>query len=424
MPDEKRIDSLRSDHHLETEKNKIIPLRKRAYAQATCLDHVNQAPAKRHPANHSVDNAVPTTLLCDLEHDVCNAALARISTATATGALAISNFPGQKGLIGSAITNLSHVTPISFASPDAPFSPSPSFPFVDRTPRHAARDEVIDIDAADVGNALSQYWVAKDVAAMWLRRERTLETRADYLSTQPEVTGKMRAILVDWLVDVHLKFRLRAEVLHLAVSLVDRFLSVRQARRSRLQLIGVSAMLIAAKYEEICAPAVDEFVAITDSAFARREILAMEAAILNALGFRLNAPSALRFLQRDLKALRACNCGGVRLVAHLAQYCVELALMDDAMLAFPCSERAAAATLLAARALGEEGAWNSTIRHYTGGYDEKGLARCRAELVRLLEHEKDRKKINKLTALKRKFSARKYSAISKLAASIDLSALQ
>lgn len=86
----------------------------------------------------------------------------------------------------------------------------------------------------------------------------------------------MRAILVDWLVEVHLKFKLVPETLYLTVNLIDRYLELVQVPRQKLQLIGVTAMLIASKYEEIYAPEVRDFVYITDRAYTKEEILDQE----------------------------------------------------------------------------------------------------------------------------------------------------
>ena len=79
----------------------------------------------------------------------------------------------------------------------------------------------------------------------------------------------MRGILVDWLVEVHLKFKLMPETLHLTANLIDRFLASRNVSRKRLQLVGVTAMLVASKYEEIWAPEVRDFVYISDKAYDR-----------------------------------------------------------------------------------------------------------------------------------------------------------
>ena len=77
-----------------------------------------------------------------------------------------------------------------------------------------------------------------------------------YMSMQTDINPKMREILIDWLVEVHLKFKLHQETLFLTVNIIDRFLSLRPIQRNKLQLVGCTAMLIAAKYEEIYAPEV------------------------------------------------------------------------------------------------------------------------------------------------------------------------
>lgn len=93
------------------------------------------------------------------------------------------------------------------------------------------------------------------------------------MNTQTDINEKMRAILVDWIIEVHLKFKLLPETLFLTVSLIDRFLEKSVIMRTKLQLVGVTAMLIASKYEEIYAPEVRDFVYITDNAYSRVEIL-------------------------------------------------------------------------------------------------------------------------------------------------------
>lgn len=78
----------------------------------------------------------------------------------------------------------------------------------------------------------------------------------DYMDAQPEINEKMRSILVDWLTEVHRKFQLMPETLYLTLNIVDRFLSREVVPRRELQLVGISSMLIACKYEEIWAPEV------------------------------------------------------------------------------------------------------------------------------------------------------------------------
>ncbi|GAB2279035.1 hypothetical protein Dimus_013698, partial [Dionaea muscipula] len=108
----------------------------------------------------------------------------------------------------------------------------------------------------------------------------------DYMVSQPDINEKMSAILVDWLIEVHNKFDLMPETLYLTVNLVDRFLAVKMVPRRELQLLGISVMLIACKYEEIWAP----------------EILRMEKIILHHLEWELTVPTCYVFLVRFIKA--------------------------------------------------------------------------------------------------------------------------
>lgn len=75
----------------------------------------------------------------------------------------------------------------------------------------------------------------------------------NYMAGQSEITWDMRATLIDWLLQVHFRYQLLPETLWIAVNIVDRFLSKRVVSLAKLQLVGVTAMFIAAKYEEIIA---------------------------------------------------------------------------------------------------------------------------------------------------------------------------
>jgi len=122
----------------------------------------------------------------------------------------------------------------------------------------------------------------------------------NYMGRQKSLTVNMRTILIDWIVEVHKKFRLVPDVLYLCVNIVDRYLSQVQVARKRLQLVGITSLLIACKYEEIYPPEVRDCVYVTDRAYTRQEVLDMEVEILKELGFRISVPTSYPFLQRFL----------------------------------------------------------------------------------------------------------------------------
>lgn len=80
----------------------------------------------------------------------------------------------------------------------------------------------------------------------------------------------MRAILIDWLIDVHLKYKLVPETLFVAVSIIDRYLEKTHILRSKLQLVGITALFIACKYEEIYPPNLQDFSDVTDKAYSKQ----------------------------------------------------------------------------------------------------------------------------------------------------------
>jgi len=96
----------------------------------------------------------------------------------------------------------------------------------------------------------------------------------DYIEkVQKLFTPTMRGSLVDWLVEVGEEYKLLPDTLHLSVSYIGSFLSVNPVTKSRLQLLGVSSMLIASKYEEIDPPCVDDFCSITDHTYDKAEVV-------------------------------------------------------------------------------------------------------------------------------------------------------
>lgn len=110
----------------------------------------------------------------------------------------------------------------------------------------------------------------------------------DYMTGQTEIDWSMRQTLVDWLLQVHLRYHMLPETLWIAVNIVDRFLTKRVVSLMKLQLVGVTAMFIAAKYEEILAPSVEEFVFMTERGYTKEEILKGERIMLQTLDFKVS----------------------------------------------------------------------------------------------------------------------------------------
>lgn len=168
----------------------------------------------------------------------------------------------------------------------------------------------------------------------------------------------MRAILVDWIIEVHLKFKLLPETLFITINLIDRYLSIVSIKRNSLQLVGVTAMFIASKYEEIYAPEVRDFVYITDNAFSKTEIFEMEHSMLAALNFNVASCTPYRFLERFYKVASESPR-----LWNLVRYLIELPLIEQRMLKYTPSNLAASAVYLGLKILyGNQVEWTSELQ--------------------------------------------------------------
>ena len=108
-----------------------------------------------------------------------------------------------------------------------------------------------------------------------------------YMKDQRDINENVRAILVDWIISVHAKFKLLQETLYLTINLIDRYFAKFNILKSDVQLVGVAALLIATKYEEIYPPTVKDFIYLTDNTYSRQQITSMEHSILFSLQFEI-----------------------------------------------------------------------------------------------------------------------------------------
>jgi cyclin B len=225
-----------------------------------------------------------------------------------------------------------------------------------------------------------------------------------YLSSQPDINEKMRAILVDWLVEVHRMFKLLPETLFLSISIIDRYLSQKPVARNQLQLIGISSMLIASKYEEIYAPECNDFVYISDGAYTKPQILLTEQTILNTLNFNITHPSALHFLRRYSKAASSDYT-----LHTICKYLIELVLIDVKFLRFNTSLVAAASVYLSRAMTGKYPLWTGTLQHYTT-YPEEVVRDCAIEMNEFVKKSHQ----SSLKAIRKKYSLTKYGQVAEI----------
>lgn len=182
----------------------------------------------------------------------------------------------------------------------------------------------------------------------------------DYIQGQSEITWDMRQTLVDWLLQVHMRYHMLPETLWIAVNIVDRFLTKRVVSLIKLQLVGVTAMFIAAKYEEVLAPSVEEFVYMTDKGYSREEILKGERIILQTLEFRVSTYCSPYSWVRKISKADDYDIQ----TRTLSKFIMEVTLLDHRFLRAKPSLIAAVGMYCSRRMLG--GDWNDAFVYYSG----------------------------------------------------------
>ena len=265
-----------------------------------------------------------------------------------------------------------------------------------------------------------------------LRTERKYLVSPDYMvKMQKDVDRHMRGIVVDWLVEVADEFKLSPQTLYLSINYIDRYLSSVPVGREKLQLIAVSSMLIASKYEEISAPPVEDFVRITDFTYSTEEVmlpstleffqcfaaeidssllqvLRMEAEILRTLSFKLTAVTPFVFLQKIRSLLKMDED-----LSQLSLYLAEITIQDLSFTAYPPSHIAFSAVILALQTKSKS-AVSETMRSV---FLEWGICSDEVQAC-LLEMHRTHSRIHErsLRASYVKFSGPQYGAVSLLKA--------
>jgi len=336
-------------------------------------------------------------------------------------ATANRSFGGMRGgLTGGVMSDITNVTAgrASLADKAKPFKPSQhSFqPPATATTRESTTRDLPPAPILSLSNALAADFAAEEKAAasvlhdpqsvqeyapdiinQFFSTEALALPRADYMDNQTDITGKMRMILMDWLIEVHMKYRLCPETLHLAVNLIDRYLSKKQITRERLQLVGVAAMFIASKFEEISPPELPDWVYITDNAYTKDDVLKTECDMLTTLSFKIVVPTAAHFFEH----LAVANgCDSVH--RSCAQYLLELGLLDTRVLACKPSHLVSAALLLSNELFTRKCLWPEAMINQSR-HSEQQLRHCAQELRQLWKADRAGAG-GQLQAVHRKFS--------------------
>ncbi|XP_002311288.4 putative cyclin-B3-1 [Populus trichocarpa] len=196
----------------------------------------------------------------------------------------------------------------------------------------------------------------------------------NYMAIQTDITPQMRGIVINWLIEVHFKFELMPETLYLMVTLLDRYLSQAQIKKNELQLVGLTALFLASKYEDFWHPRIKDLISISAESYSRDQMLLMEKLLLKKLKFRLNEPTPYVFMLRFLKAAQS-----EMKLEHLAFYLIELCLVEYKALKFKPSMLCASAIYVARSTLQMVPAWTPLLARHAH-YQVSQMRDC-AEMI-------------------------------------------
>lgn len=215
----------------------------------------------------------------------------------------------------------------------------------------AFSEAVADLDAEDFEDPLMVAEYVVEIFDYLKELEQATMPNPQYMDHQEHLEWHLRGVLVDWLIEVHARFHLLPETIFLAINIIDRFLTTRVVELEKLQLVGITAMFIASKYEEVLSPHIQNFKHVADDGFTEDEILKAERFVLAALNYDLSYPNPMNFLRRISKADNYDMQ-----TRTLGKYLLEISLLDHRLMKYPPSQIAAGSMYLA-RLILERGEW-------------------------------------------------------------------
>jgi cyclin B len=223
---------------------------------------------------------------------------------------------------------------------------------------------------------------------------------------QTDINEKMRTILINWIIEVHFKFHLLSETLFICINLIDRYLSKKDINRKYLQLLGVTSLFIACKYEEIYSPSSKDLIFMTDNAYKLEEMFQMESDILNIIEFDLAYPTSFRFLEiykhfLDLDEINYFRC------RYLNEICLinyNLCSFNPSLIACVCLFLNLKSNILYFKGYNEEQLFRIT------GYKRNEINKCLNILLNAVK--KMEEPDNKFVSIKKKYSLEKYMKVS------------
>ena len=229
--------------------------------------------------------------------------------------------------------------------------------------------------------------------------------------TQNDINDKMRVILLDWMVDLHEKYKLVPETYYLSCNILDRYLSKKSIPRSKLQLLGITAMFIASKYEDIYAPEGKDFVYMTDDAYVLSQLLEMEMDVMKELEYNVTIVTPYRFIEiyKYYLKLDDMQFMAARLICLMAMIDYKSLKYIPSILALSAVYIAMKSCCTDKNGIYDEGGNKGDNVWKITGYCKEDIAECVKYLVEMFEKGKD----SKYQAARNKFTSSRYLKITK-----------
>eukprot|EP00562_Extubocellulus_spinifer_P024560 CAMPEP_0178660692 /NCGR_PEP_ID=MMETSP0698-20121128/27282_1 /TAXON_ID=265572 /ORGANISM="Extubocellulus spinifer, Strain CCMP396" /LENGTH=425 /DNA_ID=CAMNT_0020303409 /DNA_START=336 /DNA_END=1613 /DNA_ORIENTATION=- len=375
-------------------------------------DAVASGPVKNHkPESFEKRVTRPVAIKATTLHDQALATSTRATTTTfrtttaktvtATAPDSLANLPGstKSGVLPSDVGAVLFSTTLA--------APKEQPEQDDTLSGYQYTGKVDNFDEDDKDDPLATTAYAEEIYATLRARELHTSVKPTYMEHQPHINERMRAILVDWIVEVHNRYELVDEALYLTVSLLDHYLEKAVIRSESLQLVGIVCLWVASKYEDIYPPEIDQLVAVCDNLYTKREILDMERGILEALGYQVTVSTSFDFLVRSLTAAHAD-----KEMVCLSRFLLEGTLPNYDLLEYLPSQLACAAVMIARKVSGLH-LWSPTLLKVTEYREEDILPVARA----LLEAKAWESSGNGLSlrAIRRKYASPRFSLASSVA---------
>ncbi|KAL1138824.1 hypothetical protein AAG570_008886 [Ranatra chinensis] len=277
----------------------------------------------------------------------------------------------------------------------------------EKTPEIELPKGVDDIDSSHSKSQFHVYQYARGIY-LYLRYLEDKYCIQEIKLEGTEITSKMRAILIDWICDVSCHFKLTQETFHLTIHIIDKYMQIdRTTSRDNLQLVGLGAIFIATKYEEVNPLELNDLMFVSDSAYKSEQILKMEEKILQSIEFILGQPSAITFLRRFSKAAKA-----QQMQHTFSKYIIDLCLLDHTLSHIKPSVIASAAIYIASCISNDEvnpEFWTPSLVYYSG-YSYNDFEHIISKLAQNIVQANS----SKLQAIQNKYASAELLSVSRM----------